>query len=228
MRFDALFFARIDYKDKEKRLKDLEMEFLWRPFKDESQQSEIFSHFMFSHYSAPRNFCFYQGCTNDDSIVDNPLLKTYNVESKAKELVKYVQDQASHYRSSELFLIWGDDFNFQNARRMFSSMDKLYNYINEHFPEVNFFYSTPNQYIDALHKTETVFPTKYDDLFPYADHSHDYWTGYFTSRANFKGMIREAGQEFSSLNSWYCLASEFEKSDDEWSLNRDTYELFLQ
>lgn len=31
MRFDALFFARIDYQDKAKRLEDKSMEFLWRP-----------------------------------------------------------------------------------------------------------------------------------------------------------------------------------------------------
>ena len=31
MGFDALFFARLDYKDKEKRLNDLEMEWVWRP-----------------------------------------------------------------------------------------------------------------------------------------------------------------------------------------------------
>ena len=27
-------------------------------------------------------------------------------------------------------------------------------------------------------------------MFPYADHPEDYWTGYFTSRANAKGFIR--------------------------------------
>ena len=31
MGFDALFFARIDYKDKEKRMKTKELEWIWRP-----------------------------------------------------------------------------------------------------------------------------------------------------------------------------------------------------
>jgi hypothetical protein len=31
MGFDALFFARLDYKDKEKRMYQKEMEFVWRP-----------------------------------------------------------------------------------------------------------------------------------------------------------------------------------------------------
>jgi lysosomal alpha-mannosidase len=34
MGFDAWFFARLDYQDKERRLADKEMEFIWRPFYD--------------------------------------------------------------------------------------------------------------------------------------------------------------------------------------------------
>jgi hypothetical protein len=34
MGFDAFFFARLDYQDKEKRLKDKTMEFIWRPMHD--------------------------------------------------------------------------------------------------------------------------------------------------------------------------------------------------
>jgi len=32
MGFDAMFFARLDYQDKDLRLQDLEMELVWRPF----------------------------------------------------------------------------------------------------------------------------------------------------------------------------------------------------
>ena len=31
MGFDALFFARLDYQDKDKRLNEKELEFVWRP-----------------------------------------------------------------------------------------------------------------------------------------------------------------------------------------------------
>ena len=31
MGFDAWFFARLDYEDKNKRMNDLELEFIWRP-----------------------------------------------------------------------------------------------------------------------------------------------------------------------------------------------------
>jgi len=32
MGFDAWFFARLDYQDKEKRYEDKAMEFIWQPF----------------------------------------------------------------------------------------------------------------------------------------------------------------------------------------------------
>lgn len=41
-------------------------------------------------------------------------------------------------------------------------------------------------YVDGLASENIEWPTKYDDMFPYADDDVSYWTGYFTSRANDK------------------------------------------
>ena len=67
---------------------------------------------------------------------------------------------------------------------------------NHKYPKIQLKYSTPETYVDAVHATGTKFPTKTDDLFPYADREHDVWTGYFTSRANLKGFVREASSTF--------------------------------
>lgn len=53
---------------------------------------------------------------------------------------------------------WGDDFTYANSHLTFGPLDALIPYFNEH----------------------------YDDMFPYADQAEDYWTGYFTSRADAK------------------------------------------
>lgn len=39
-----------------------------------------------------------------------------------------------------------------------------------------------------------MYPTKTDDFYPYADHSHAYWTGYFTSRVSLKSLAKELGR----------------------------------
>lgn len=48
------------------------------------------------------------------------------------------------------------------------------------------FYSTPSCYLKSLHDSNTTWPTKNDDFFPYGSGPHTYWTGYFTSRPSLK------------------------------------------
>lgn len=58
---------------------------------------------------------------------------------------------------------------------------------------MNLVYSTPSKYIDAISagaNSQIQWPTKYDDMFPYADNPLSYWTGYFTSRAADKEYVR--------------------------------------
>jgi len=57
---------------------------------------------------------------------------------------------------------------------------------------IELIYSTPSMYVDAIAAENIEWPTKYDDLFPYADNEDSYWTGYFSSRANDKGYMRRA------------------------------------
>ncbi len=52
------------------------------------------------------------------------------------------------------------------------------------------FYSTPSCYLYALNKVDRAWTSKSDDFFPYASHSHAFWTGYFTSRAALKRYER--------------------------------------
>lgn len=59
MGFDALIFARIDYQDKDARLMDKTMEFVWRPMHSTlGDRAEIFTHVLYNHYSAPPDFDF--------------------------------------------------------------------------------------------------------------------------------------------------------------------------
>jgi hypothetical protein len=52
MGFDAYFFARIDYQDKDNRLANKSMEWIQRPMYDIfGDGPEIFSHALYHHYS---------------------------------------------------------------------------------------------------------------------------------------------------------------------------------
>ena len=51
MGFNAWFFARGDYQDKERRLQEKELEWLWRPmYQNLGNRTEIFTHWLFDHY----------------------------------------------------------------------------------------------------------------------------------------------------------------------------------
>ncbi len=90
MGFDAWFFARLDYQDKDRRLAAQEMEWLWRPFFDHfGTDKQIFTHALYQHYSAPSGFNF-DTYSNDDPIVDNKNLSTYNVDDKIAQFRDYI------------------------------------------------------------------------------------------------------------------------------------------
>lgn len=104
----------------------------------------------------------------------------------------------------------GDDFRFMDAHQFFLSSDRLIKYFNENVgPSVNIqlIYSTPSMYVDALAQEGIQWPTKYDDMFPYADDSDAFWTGYFSSRANDKKYMRDASHTLHSSNKLFSLAS---------------------
>ncbi len=75
--------------------------------------------------------------------------------------------------------------------------------INEQDPRFNLFYSDPDTYTRARAE-ETAsghveWETKVDDFFPYSDHQHAFWAGYFTSRPTLKFIERQSAQLLQAL-----------------------------
>ena len=60
-------------------------------------------------------------------------------------------------------------------------------------------------YVDALKKQSATYYTKYDDMFPYGDSIDNYWSGYFTSRANSKKQTRDGQYNMHASNKLYAL-----------------------
>lgn len=194
MGFDAFFFSRLDYQDKAKRMETKELEWIWEPFADNrGDASEIFTHTMFDHYYPPPGFCW---ATNtcpyyDEPVVDNPNLKTYNVEERTQTMLDWVMHMHEHYRSNHLLIPMGGDFFFKNAHKIFKNVDKLIETFNNRFTNYQLVYSTPGKFMEAIKEADVTWPVKRTDMFPYADGEHAYWTGYFTSRATAKGFVRD-------------------------------------
>lgn len=129
--------------------------------------------------------------------MDDPNLEDYNVDKKVDDFLDYVKNQQASYKTKNLIMTMGDDFQYSNAHMYFKNIDKMIRYVNErqldNASNVNIFYSTTACYLYALNKENTTWPVKSDDFFPYAHRGHSYWTGYFTSRPTLKYYTRQVG-----------------------------------
>ena len=98
------------------------------------------------------------------------------------------------YKTDNLIMTLGSDFQYSNAHTWFKNLDKLIFYVNErqaNGSKINIFYSTPSCYLYSLYKSNQTWPVKTDDFFPYASRPNTFWTGYFTSRPALKYFVRK-------------------------------------
>ncbi|CAK8542739.1 unnamed protein product [Lathyrus sativus] len=186
--FDSLFFARIDYQDRAKRLKEKTLEIVWQGSKSLGSSSQIFTGIFPRHYDPPDGFTF-EVHDVSSPIQDDILLFDYNVEERVNDFVSAALAQANVTRTNHIMWTMGTDFRYQYANSWFRQMDKFIHYVNQD-GRVNALYSTPSIYTDEKYAANEQWPLKIDDFFPYADHPNAYWTGYFTSRPALKGYVR--------------------------------------
>lgn len=83
--FDGFYFARLDYRDKDKRKNDKTMDLLWTGSANLGTDSNIFTSALYNHYSAPPNFCFDIRC-GDAPIVMDEESPEYNWEQRVGNL----------------------------------------------------------------------------------------------------------------------------------------------
>ncbi|XP_076949600.1 alpha-mannosidase At3g26720-like [Bidens hawaiensis] len=199
--FDSLYFARMDYQDREKRKNEKTLEFVWRGSNSLGSSSQLFTGIFPRHYDPPDGFTFE---INDVSepIQDNHLLFDYNVQERVNDFVAAAVAQANVTRTNHIMWAMGTDFRYQYAVSWFRQIDKFIHYVNLD-GRVNALYSTPSIYTDAKYATDETWPLKTDDFFPYADKVNTYWTGYFTSRPTFKGYVR-------TMSAYYVAARQLE------------------
>ncbi|KAI3725915.1 hypothetical protein L1987_65711 [Smallanthus sonchifolius] len=199
--FDSVFFARMDYQDREKRKNEKTLEVVWQGSKSLGSSSQLFTGIFPRHYDPPDGFTFE---INDVSapIQDDELLFDYNVQERVNDFVDAAIAQANETRTNHIMWAMGTDFRYQYAVSWFRQIDKFIHYVNLD-GRVNALYSTPSIYTDAKHAADETWPLKTDDFFPYADKVNTYWTGYFTSRPTFKDYVRK-------MSGYYVVARQLE------------------
>ncbi|VDM30478.1 unnamed protein product [Hydatigera taeniaeformis] len=205
--FDGVFFQRMDYREKRRRLKDKGMEVLWKVDSIDNTTG-LFTHMLYQSYCSPPGFCFDSKCDDPPIIVD-PLATNYNVPSRVRQFLEYVRLVAKSYATNHIFVPMGCDFTYESANENFINLDRLIEHVNAHQSQealrstswgsstkpVHLLYSSPTCYTKSVNeafKKEGMMPEREGDFFPYASASNTFWTGFYTSRPSQKFMVRRA------------------------------------
>ncbi|XP_051165376.1 lysosomal alpha-mannosidase [Leptopilina boulardi] len=195
MGFDGVLFGRLDYQDKNERMKSRTLEMIWKGSPSLGESANLFTTVLYNFYSPPPGFCFDILCS-DAPLIDDPESPDYNIESRVNQFLSFVNKQNKTYRTNNLIITMGNDFNYQNADTWFTNLDKLIKYTNKlNGSTYNAIYSTPSCYLKAVNDAKLSWSTKSDDFFPYASDPHSYWTGYYTSRPSIK-LYERMGNNF--------------------------------
>ncbi|KAF8386147.1 aman-1 [Pristionchus pacificus] len=214
MGYSSLFFARVHYLEKAARLTNKSLEFVWNA-SDDLKTKILTGAFYQDNYGPPEGFCFDALC-GDDPIIEHQDMEGYNLPEKLQLFEAHVKKQASFLRTKHVMLLMGSDFQYTNANAWYTNLDKLIQHVNANSSlGLRLFYSTPTCYVKGLNEASPQLTTKDDDFFPYASSNHSFWTGYFTSRPAFKGMIREASSLLQLVRQLNVFAAEGIDNDHE-------------
>lgn len=146
--YDSLFLGRIDYMDSQMRSRSKNREFLWRPSKNNPDET-IFTSVLPNVYWPPDGFCWESFCQPGDLIEHEPHLLSSRIDS----FLKLVQAQARDYKTEHLIMTFGNDFTHSNAGPWLNNLDKLITHVNKRQNQgekVNIFHSTPACYAYSL------------------------------------------------------------------------------
>ncbi|GBG29934.1 Alpha-mannosidase [Hondaea fermentalgiana] len=190
----AMFWARMNAEDREARRRSQQLEYVWRGSRSNGAAADIFGGEIWGRtgqgmYNCPVDFEDYAQAA---TVVDNPERHDYNIQVWVDRTVQIAQLQAADYRTRHIMWACGKDFAFKNAGTWFTSLDKIIRAVNAD-GRVRISYSTPLDYVRALHAVENVtWSVREDDLMPLHEKPHMYWTGYFASRVAIKRLIRKS------------------------------------
>jgi len=192
MNFDKIVLTRIDYLEKKDRIDNHNLEFIYDPF---GQGQEIFTHISYHHYNPRKILRHFPG---DKKIT----LNDEELKDVCEKFYEEMLEERVGYRTNNILLYYGEDFAFNEADINYENIEMIMDYVNTNMKgKMKMIYSTPTQYFDSVLNSGAKFDKHSNyDFFPYADNAHCYWTGYFTSRANLKGLIKQLGLYINIIN----------------------------
>lgn len=197
--FDFSVVGRIDFQEKAARFATKSMEMVWRPSRSASGSSRD----IMTHVLDPLQFYSYPPGLNFEGD-RKAWITPDNIEQTAQNFATFLHQKREGYATNSLLVPFGSDFQFANATTNFYNMDLLMAYMNTPENMVRFGlrlqYSTPALYMKALHSYDAAWPVKVDDFESYAIGPDQFLVGFYSSRPDYKGFIRQASSQLRAAN----------------------------
>jgi hypothetical protein len=218
---NGMYVARMDYQDIASRKPYKGTEMFWAPSPSQPLQGGVLGFLPFWYYG-PDGFNF-GGDDNCPPVMDDVNLEDYNVADVVARFNALIDSQVNFTAGADVMIMMATDFSGENAETWFRNIDKLIYWVNRAGGpggggKYNALYSTPSIYTAAKAAT-TPLPLREEDVMPYADGPHAFWSGYFTSRPALKGYVRDSSQVFQAAKQMQALAGGVSTSVDDPATN---------
>lgn len=84
----------------------------------------LFTGALFNGYNPPDGYCFDIFC-GDEPIMDDPKLLGYNLDKKVEDFIKISEYWDTPYRTKNVLMTMGSDFQYMAAYSWYKNLDKL-------------------------------------------------------------------------------------------------------
>lgn len=169
--FNAVFFMRADWQEIALRQNLTTTEMIWAPSPTMGAGGSTFAGILYGGYCTVGGLSM-DFFSDDAPIMDDPRLEDYNVDSIINRTVSTVYDALKQVPqgglddgTSDIMLVLGCDFEWENAGSWYLNTDRLIHFLNLD-GRVNAFYSTPSIYAAAKLEAGRTYTRKTDDFFP--------------------------------------------------------------
>jgi hypothetical protein len=168
---EAWVFTRLSNSVIDDMKKNKGLEFIWRASSSlSSEESEIFCHVLESYYCMPLPTYAFEWGPDKGAKIPNE----NNILELSQGLANITKKRAGWFRTENVLIPWGCDYQYQNAELVYNSTDWIIDTINAH-PEwgVHVQYATPSEYLARVQSSAKAsgvkFPVKTsgESFFPF-------------------------------------------------------------
>ena len=131
-------------------------------------------------------------------------------------MVEHLEQMANDYMSGNVMFMWGDDMRFFNAKHDFEKMERVMQYIREHYKHIELKFATVSEYFNAVkswaNRQGHIFPmipleAIKGDFFPYVDSfPFDFWSGFYSLRPGIKSKIKQAEANLKAMETLFMFS----------------------